>query len=75
MFLVEGSSETGFFRHLSKNVFGIRNFGNTKGLRVIFCFKMFKIYTRFQKSSIKLRKKFFVSGIIASELVSLNSLY
>ena len=45
--LVEGSSETGLFRHLSNYVFGVRNFDLTKSMRVIFFFKMFKILTRF----------------------------
>ena len=45
--LVEGSSETGLFRHLSNYVFGVRNFDFTKSMRVIFFFKMFKILTRF----------------------------
>ena len=41
--LVEGSSETGVFRDLSNYVFRVRNFGNTKAVRVIFFFKIFKI--------------------------------
>ena len=36
MLIVEGSSETGIFRHLSDYVFGVRNFGNTKSLVAIF---------------------------------------
>ena len=75
MLLVEGSSETGLFRHFSNHVFGVHNFGSTKALGVFYDFKMFKIYSRFQKCSKKIRKKFFVSEIIASELVSLNCLY
>ena len=43
MLLVEWSSETGLFRHLSNHVFRVRNFGNTKSMRVIFLFKIFKI--------------------------------
>ena len=34
--LVEASSEMGLFRHLSDYVFGVRNFDNTKSMRVIF---------------------------------------
>ena len=34
-------SEMGLFRHLSDYVFGVRNFENTKSMRVIFLFKMF----------------------------------
>ena len=51
MLLVEGSSETRFFRHLSDYAFGVRNFANTKSMRVIFLFKIFKIESRFQKWS------------------------
>ena len=36
MLLVEGSSETALFRHLSNHVFGVCNVGNTKAARVIF---------------------------------------
>ena len=56
--LVEGSSETGLFRHLSNHVFRVRNFGNTKAVRVIFFFKTFKIYSRFPKCSKKFKKVF-----------------
>ena len=49
MLLVDGPSQAGLFRHLSNHVFGVRNFGNIKSMRVIFCFKMFKIQTRVQK--------------------------
>ena len=37
--------------------------------------KMFEVSTRFEKCSKKLRKRSFVSEIIAYELVSLNCLY
>ena len=69
MLLVEGSSETRLFRRLSDHVFGVRKFGNTKSMRVIFFFKKFKIYCGFQKCTKKLRKSLFFSEIIASELV------
>ena len=42
MFLVEWSSETRLFRHLSNFVFGVRNFLNTKAMRVIFFWKCLK---------------------------------
>ena len=58
MLVVEGSSQTGLFKHLSDQVFEVRIFGNTKSLRVIFFFKIFKIYCRFQKSSKEFRKNF-----------------
>ena len=73
MLLFEGSSETGLFRHLYDNVFGVRNFGNTKSIRVIFCFKIFKFNLDF-KNEAKKWIKVFVSEIIASELVLLNCL-
>ena len=40
---VEASFETALFRYLSYNVFGVRNFKNTKFMRVIFLLKIFKI--------------------------------
>ena len=43
MLFLEGSSEMGLFRHLSDYVLGVRNFENTKCMRVIFFFKIFKI--------------------------------
>ena len=42
MLLVEGSFETGLFRHLSNYVFGVHNFGNTKAMRVFFFWKRSK---------------------------------
>ena len=53
MLLVEWSSETGLFRHLSNHVFRACIFGNIKAVTVIFLFKIFKIYCRFQKVSKK----------------------
>ena len=43
MLLVERSSETGLFKYLSNHVLGVCIFGNTKVMRVIFFFQMFKI--------------------------------
>ena len=39
--------------------FGVRNFGNTSAMRVIFFLKMFQIYTRFVKCRKKFTKSFF----------------
>ena len=58
MLLLEGSSQTRIFRHLSNYVFRARNFGKTRAFRVIFSSKMFEIESRFQKWSRKLRKLF-----------------
>ena len=49
MLLVEESYETGLLRHLSNNIFGARNFGNAKPMRVIVFFKTCKISNRFEK--------------------------
>ena len=72
MLLVEGSSETGVFRHLSDHVFGVRNSGNTKSMRVIFFFQNIQNLLYISNMEQKIQKKFFVSDIIAFELVSLN---
>ena len=61
MLLVEMTSEKRLFRHLSNHVLGVRNFGNTKSMTVIFFFNMFKIYSRFQKCKKQFRKSFFFS--------------
>ena len=59
MLFVKVSSETWLFRHLSKDVLGVRNFGNTKAVRVIFFFsKCSKFNTDF-KISLKNSEKFF----------------
>ena len=54
---------------------GVKNFGNTSAISVIFFLKMFLIQTRFGKIKKKIEKKFFVFEIIASEFVALNCLY
>ena len=41
--LVKGLAGAGLFRHLYNHVFGVHNFGNTKSMKVICFFKMFKI--------------------------------
>ena len=74
MLLVKWSYETGHCRHLSNHIFGVRNFGNTKPMRVIFFFKTFKISDGLQNGP-KIEKKLFFSAIIASALLSLNSSY
>ena len=49
--LVEASPETGLFWHLSDYIFGVRNFENTKGMRVIFCWKHSKFQLHFKKAA------------------------
>ena len=73
--LVKGSSETGLFRHISNYVFAVRNFENTKAMKVIFFFQNVENFSQTSKKQQKNPKKFFVSEIIPSELVSLNCLY
>ena len=75
MLLVEGSSKTELFRNLSKHVFGVRNFGHTKPLTLIFFFQNVQNLRYISKMQQKIEKKFFVSQIIASELVSLYCHY
>ena len=48
--LLEGSSATGLFRHLSNHVFGVFNSGNRKAVRLNFLFKIFKIWSSFKKA-------------------------
>ena len=74
MLLLEGFSETGLFRHLSNHVFRVRNFGNTKAVRVNFFPKCSKLNLDFKNEAKNLEKSF-LSQIIAFELESLNCLY
>ena len=75
MWLVEASSETRLFGHLSTHVFGVRNFRNTKAIRVFFFSRSLKINLDFKNATKISEKVFFVSEIIACELVLLNCLY
>ena len=43
MFLVQGSSESGLFTHLSYHAFEVRNFRNRKSMWIVFFKKMFNI--------------------------------
>ena len=54
--------------------FGVRNFGNTSAMRVIFFSKCSKFELDF-KNEKKIQKKLFVFEILASKLVALNCLY
>ena len=58
MLLVEGSSETGLFRHLSNHVFGVNNFQNTKAMRVIFFSKCLKFKLDFKNAAKNWEKVF-----------------
>ena len=62
MLLVEGSYETGIFRHLSHYVFGFPNFEIPKSMTVIFfLFNMFKTFMYIWNMQQIIRKKFFAS--------------
>ena len=75
MLVVEASSETRLFRHLSNHVFAVRNLRNTKAMRVMFFFENIQDLIQISKMSPEIQKKCFVFDIIASEFVSLNCLY
>ena len=62
MLLVEGSSETGHFRHLTNQVFGVRKFRNTKAIRVIFFSKCLKFNLNFKNEAKNWKKVFCFSG-------------
>ena len=59
MLLVKGSSKTGLFRHLPDHVFAVRNFGNTKFMRVIFFFSKYLKYNLHFKNAVKNWEKVF----------------
>ena len=48
MLLLEGMSEMGLFRYLSDHVSGVRNFGKSKSMRVIFFSKYLKFIAAFR---------------------------
>ena len=73
--LVEASSETALYKHLSDYDFGVRNFENTKAMRSSFVSKRPKFQLDFKKAAKKKKKKFFGSDLTASELLSLICLY
>ena len=58
VFLVERCSETGCFRHLSNNVFGVGKFHNTKAMRVIFFSKCLKFNLDFKNLASNSEKVF-----------------
>ena len=51
MLLVEGLGETGVFRDLSDHAFGVRNFGNTKTIRLTFFSKYLKFNLNFKNAA------------------------
>ena len=75
MLFAKRSSKTGLFRHLSNHVLRVCNFENTKAIKLIFFLQNVQNFSKTSKKQQKIPKKFFVSEIIPSELVSLNILY
>ena len=73
MLLVEGSSETGFLRHLSNDVFWTLKFKNTSGRSVILFKKCSKLNLNLENAKKKLQI-IFVSEIIGSENVAISFL-
>ena len=71
MLLVERSSETELFRHLSNHVFGVCKLVNTKAVREIFFLKYSKDLHKMQQ---KFEKEFFVSKIIWIGIVKFSLL-
>ena len=51
IWLLEESSETGLFRHLSDHAFGVRNFKNAKFMRVKFLLKCLKFNLDFKNAA------------------------
>ena len=72
MLLVEGYSEAGIFRYSSNRVFGVRKFKNTSAMRVFCSFENVQNIILISKIQRKIKKKCFVSEIIASENVAIN---
>ena len=73
MWLVEGSSETVLFRHLSNQVFPSLQVQNKKTRDAhFFKFKKYKIESKFRKFKNIIKKIFFISGIAAFEIVAIN---
>ena len=75
LLLVEASSETGLFRHLSDYVFGVRNFENTKPMKVICFSKHSKFQLHFKKAAKNYKKVFcFWDNCIWTGIVKLSLL-
>ena len=76
MFLVKVSSQTGLLRDFYNHVFGVRNFENTKSLRVIFCSKYLKFMIVFKNAAKNWAKVFcFWDNCIWIGIVKLSLLW
>ena len=75
MLLVEGSTQTEHFRHLSDYVFGVRNFENTKSMRVIFFSKFLRFQVDFENAAKNLENFFcWLNNCIRIGIVKLSLL-
>ena len=73
MLLVEGSSETRLFRHLSNFVFGVRKFRNRKAMKVTFFSKCWKLKLDLKNSERNWEKVFsFWDNCIWTGIVKLS---
>ena len=73
--LLERLCETGLFRHLSNNIFGVRNFLNTKAMRVIIFSKWSKFQLDFKNTAKNWEKIFcFRDSFIWIAIVKLSLL-
>ena len=70
-----GPAKHGFLDICLRTFSGIRNFGNTSAMRVIFLLKFFKTLCTFQKCRKNVEKKIFLLEINASQLATWNCLY
>ena len=73
--LVEGSSQTGLFRHSCNHFVGVLNFGNGKAIRVIFFFKPLKFNLDFKNVAENREKSFcFWNKCISIRIIKLSLL-
>ena len=68
MLLVEGPLKLDFLDIYLTTLLGVRNFGNTSAVRIIFFFENIQNLIYISKMQEEIEKMFFVSGIIGSGL-------
>ena len=66
MLLVEGPLKLDFLDIYLTTLLGVRNFGNTSAVRIIFLFENIQNLIYISKMQEEIEKMFFVSGIIGS---------
>ena len=75
MLLVEGFLKQELLDNYLIKFCGVCNFGNKSAMRVTYLTQNFSKLMKISKMQRKMKKKFFVSQIIVSELVALNCVY